>query len=262
MATTTDPGIDRPSGRGHGYLRWVEIDESAPSDGYPYALPAVAALRSAQRWELDPAVTFLVGNNGTGKSTLVEAIAVATGFNPEGGSTNFRFTTRATESSLGESLKIVKGTRKPRTGFFLRAETFYNVATEIEALEEAGRPGLIASSYGGRSPHERSHGESFLALAVHRFGPNGLYLLDEPESALSVHGCLALLRRMVDLVEAGSQFIVATHSPILLAYPGASIWQIDSSGELQRVSYDDAEPVRLHRDFLANPGRYLHHLLA
>jgi predicted ATPase len=243
--------------RGGGYLRWVEIDFAAPVDEYPYALPAIAALRAGGRWDLDPAVTFLVGDNGSGKSTLVEAIAVATGFNPEGGSVNFRFSTRASESPLGENLRIVKGVRKPQTGFFLRAETFYNVATEIEALGAD----LIESSYGGRSLHERSHGESFLALAVHRFGPNGLYLLDEPESALSVQGCLALLRRMVELVAAGGQFVVATHSPVLLAYPGATIWQIEASGELQRVAYDDVELVRLHRGFLADPGRYLHHLL-
>src|SRR5690606_28870592 len=112
-------------GRGGGYLRWVEIDPSAPSDQYPYTLPVVTALRAVGRWDLDPAVTFLVGDNGTGKSTLVEAIAVATGFNPEGGSANFRFTTRATHSPLGEHLTVVKGIRKPKTGFFLRAETFY-----------------------------------------------------------------------------------------------------------------------------------------
>jgi predicted ATPase len=242
-------------GHGGGFLRWVEIDQSAPSDGYPYTLPVVTALRAGGRWELDPAVTFLVGDNGTGKSTLVEAVAVALGFNAEGGSANFRFSTRASHSPLGEHLTIVKGVRKPKTGFFLRAETFYNVATEVESLG-------VHDSYGGRPLHERSHGESFLALAVHRFGPNGLYLLDEPESALSVQGCLALLRRMADLVRAGSQFIVATHSPVVLAYPGASIWQIDSGGQLHRVAYDDVELVQLHRDFLADPARYLRHLLA
>ena len=237
-----------------GFLRWVELDDAAPRQGYPYSLPVVAALRAAGRWDLDPAVTFLIGDNGTGKSTLVEAIAVAAGFNPEGGSVHFRFETRPTESSLGEYLRLVRGVRKPRTGFFLRAESFYNVATEVDQLGNL-------DPYGGRSLHERSHGESFLALAVHRFGPRGLYLLDEPESALSVHGSLALLVRMVDLVAAGSQFIVATHSPILLSYPGAVIWQIDGDGTMRRVDYDDADPVRMHRDFLADPGRYLHHLL-
>ena len=251
---------DQPSPHGGGFLRWVELDEATPAVGYPFDLAVVAAVRAAGRWNLDPAVTFLVGDNGSGKSTLVEAVAVAAGFNPEGGSANFRFTTRGTESPLGEHLKIVRGVRKPRTGFFLRAESFYNVATEIENLEQV-RPGLIASSYGGRSPHERSHGESFLALAVHRFGPDGLYLLDEPESALSVQGCLALLRRMVDLVAAGSQFLVATHSPILLAYPGATIWQVDAQAGLRQVAYDYTDPVQLHRGFLADPARYLHHLL-
>jgi predicted ATPase len=243
-----------------GFLRWVELDDAAPRRGYPYSLPVIAALRAAGRWDLDPAVTFLIGDNGTGKSTLVEALAVAAGFNPEGGSVHFRFSTRATESELGHYLRLVRGVRKPRTGFFLRAESFYNVATEVENLERVD-PGLIKDAYGNRAPHERSHGESFLALAVHRFGPRGLYLLDEPESALSVHGSLALLARMVDLVAAGSQFIVATHSPILLAYPGAVIWQIGADGTMRRVDYDDADPVRMHRDFLADPGRYLHHLL-
>jgi predicted ATPase len=240
---------------GGGYLRWIRLDDDTPTHGYPYALPVVAALRSAGQWDLDPAVTFLIGDNGTGKSTLVEAVAVAAGFNPEGGSRSFRFATTAeAESGLGRYLRLVRGVTKPRTGFFLRAESFYNVATEVDRLGEL-RP------YGGRSLHERSHGESFLALAVHRFGPRGLYLLDEPESALSVHGCLALLARMVDLVKEGCQFLVATHSPILLAHPGAAIWQIDAAGALHRVDYDDADPVRMHRDFLADPGRYLHHLL-
>lgn len=240
--------------RGGGFLRWIELDEPGDVDRYPFGLPVVAALRAAGQLDLDPAVTFLVGDNGAGKSTLVEAIAVAAGFNPEGGTVNFRFSTRASESSLGAHLRLVRGVGKPSTGFFLRAESFYNVATEIDSLGATG-------SYGGRSLHERSHGESFLDLATHRFGPRGLYLLDEPEAALSVHGCLALLARIHDLVEEGSQFVVATHSPILLAVPGARILHIDAAGSIAAVAYDDAPPVQMTRSFLADPGRYLHHLL-
>jgi predicted ATPase len=168
--------------------------------------------------------------------------------------------TRASESSLGDHLIVRWGAHKPRNGFFLRAESFYNVATEVDRLaREAGPPLLPA--YGGRSLHERSHGESFLNLVAHRFGPNGLYVLDEPEAALSVRGCLALLARIDELVGQGSQFIVATHSSILLAVPGARILQIDDTGRIERVSYDDAEPVSLTRSFLAEPDRFLRHLL-
>ncbi len=251
----TGGGVPVSPHGGAGFLQWVELDESGVDlSSYPFTLPVVAGLRAAGRLVLDPAVTFLVGDNGTGKSTLIEAVAVAAGFNPEGGSNNFRFSTRATESVLGQHLKLVRGITKPRTGFFLRAESFYNVATEIERL------GAV-KWYGGRSLHERSHGESFLDLATHRFGPRGLYLLDEPEAALSVHGCLAMLARIRDLATAGSQFVVATHSPILLAVPGAKILQIDD-GTIAEVGYDDAQPVELTRSFLADPQRYLHHLFA
>lgn len=244
---------------GGGYLRSVALDlgEDANPEEYPFDLPAVAALAVAPL-ELDPAVTFLVGDNGTGKSTLVEASAVALGFNAEGGSKSFRFITRSTESDLWRHLRLTRTPAKPRNGFFLRAESFYNVATEIENLAGDG-PGLFGA-YGGRSLHERSHGESFLAVAMHRFGPNGLYLLDEPEAALSVRGQLALLAHMRDLIGLGCQFLVATHSPILIAFPGASIVQIDETG-MHQVSYDDAEPVQLTRSFLENPQRFLRHLL-
>jgi len=187
-------------------------------------------------------------------------MAVACGFNAEGGSRSFRFVTRATESSLGEHVALRWGAVKPRTGYFLRAESFYNVATEVENLERED-PGLLPA-YGGRSLHERSHGESFLDLAIHRFGPNGLYLLDEPEAALSPRGCLALVRRVGDLVEQGSQFVIATHSPILLAVPGATILQIDTDGSINPVSYDEAEPVALTRAILNDPQRFLYHLFA
>jgi predicted ATPase len=155
---------------------------------------------------------------------------------------------------------VLRWNRKPRTGFFLRAESFFNVATEIERLDADPDSPPLLPAYGGVSPHERSHGESFLALVTHRFGPKGLYLLDEPEAALSVRGCLALVRRIGELVEQGSQFIIATHSPILLAVPEARILQIHLDGAIEQVDYDDAEPVALTRSFLADPARFLHHL--
>ncbi|SEQ22604.1 Predicted ATPase [Lentzea xinjiangensis] len=235
------------------FIRQVRLDEAADTHRYPFTLPVVRHL-AEHPLDLTAPVTFLVGDNGAGKSTLVEAIAVAAGFNAEGGTQSFRFATRATESSLGDHLTLSWGTRKPRTGFFLRAESFYNVATEIDRIG-----GGIHASYGGKSLHERSHGESFIDLMTHRFGGRGLYVLDEPEAALSVKGCLTVLRRMHDLVLEGSQFIIATHSPILLAAPGATILEITDT--IDEVSYDTAEPVALTRNFLDGPDRFLKHLL-
>jgi len=235
------------------FLRWAELDEPADASGYPFDLPVVQGVRALGRLALDAPVTILVGDNGTGKSTLIEALAVAAGFNAEGGSRSFNFATRSTESVLGQHLRLVREVRKPRSEFFLRAESFYNVVSEVDRLGVGG--------YGGRSLHDRSHGEAFIDLAVHRFRPEGLYLLDEPEAALSVHGCLTLIARIVDLVAAGSQFVLATHSPVLLAVPGARILQIDAGGAITEVGYDDAEPVAMTRSFLADPQRYLHHLL-
>lgn len=248
---------------GPPFVREVRLDVVPDERVYPFSLPVLQGLVARGGLELSSPVTMLVGDNGTGKSTLVEAIAVAAGFNPEGGSESFQFTTRSSESELGGYLALsrVPG-RKPRTGFFLRAESYYNVATEIERLDQDPWSPSLLPAYGGVSPHERSHGESFLDLVVHRFGPDGLYLLDEPEAALSVHGCLALLTRIRDLVTAGSQFIIATHSPILLAAPYTTIAQIDAGGEIEMVDYHDAEPVALTRAFLADPRRYLHYLFA
>ncbi|MGI8880364.1 MAG: hypothetical protein ACR2KJ_07640 [Jatrophihabitans sp.] len=144
--------------------------------------------------------------------------------------------------------------------YFLRAESFYNLASEIERIDGSDRQ-LINLAYGGTSPHEQSHGESFLSLVVYRFGHHGLYILDEPEAALSVRGCMAVLSRITELVDQECQFVIATHSPVLLALPGASIVQIEDSGRLVRVPYDDAMPVQLTRDFLAAPERYLRHLI-
>ncbi len=221
---------------------------------YPFSLPAV---RSLDVLEIHPKVTFLVGENGSGKSTLMEAIAVAMGYNAEGGSRNFSFGTRRSHSELHQYLRVARGFRRPRDGFFLRAESFFNVATEIERLdaEPAFGPPVV-DAYGGRSLHEQSHGESFLALMMHRFGGNGLYLLDEPEAALSPQRQLAVLSRIHDLVGDGSQFIIATHSPILMAYPDAWIYACSAEG-VERVGYQDTEHFRVTRDFLANPERML-----
>ncbi|MGH8896374.1 MAG: AAA family ATPase [Egibacteraceae bacterium] len=258
-AMTANDGVGCGS-VGGGFLRWVELADGPGFDParYPFSLPVVRALRG-YRLDLHPAVTFLTGDNGTGKSTLVEAIAVALGINPEGGSRSFRFATRPSESELGNYLRLTRSARRPSTEYFLRAESFYNVATEVEALERVDS-GLLASSYGGRSLHQRSHGESFLALTMHRFGPKGLYLLDEPESALSVNGCLALLRRMYDLVRASSQFVVATHSPILMAFPGACIIEVNENG-LHEVGYEETQSYQLTSSFLTNPQQFLRYLL-
>lgn len=254
-----DRDVRQTGARTAGFLRSVVVDErTAVRRGYPFDLPVVQGLLRAGQLPLDPGVTFLVGENGTGKSTLVEAIAVAAGFNAEGGSRSFSFATRSTESSLGEHLRLVRSARRERSSFFLRAESFYNVATEIEHLEQVD-PGLLPA-YGGRSPHQRSHGESFLDLLRHRFVPGGLYLMDEPEAALSPQGVLAALTRIHDLAADGSQFIIATHSPILLAVPGATIMQVEADGSIDRVGYDEAEVVEFTRRFLEAPERTLRHL--
>ena len=241
------------------FLKYARLEAHGGSSGHPFDLPVVGWLTCHRELAFPGGATFVVGENGSGKSALVEAVAVAASFNPEGGSRNFRFATRSTESSLGDRLVLGWGPAKPRTGFFLRAESYYNVATKIERLDRIGSPLLPA--YGGTSPHDRSHGESFLDLVTHRFGPHGLYLLDEPEAALSVRACMAVLARLAELLERNCQFLIATHSPILLALPGATILEIGDDGAITRVSYDDALPVRLTREFLAAPERLLRILL-
>jgi predicted ATPase len=231
----------------------------ATPSAYPFSIPAITQVDGLA---LHPRVTYFVGENGSGKSTLLEGIAVAAGFNPEGGSMNFHFSTRSSESSLASALRLARSVRRPRTGFFLRAESFFNLATTIEQLDKEPSLGPpIIDSYGGRSLHEQSHGESFIALVLHRFGPQGLYILDEPEAALSPLRQMSMLRRMHDLVRQGCQFIVATHAPILLAYPEAWIYELDDSG-LRRVSYDETSTVRVTRDFLGERERTLAELFS
>lgn len=233
--------------------------EEVPSfERFPFSLPAV---RHLDVLELHPQVTFFVGENGSGKSTLLEAIAVAWGFNAEGGTKNFRFGTRASHSDLERYLRLSKGVPRPKDGFFLRAESFFNVATEIERLdaEPAFGPPVI-DSYGGKSLHEQSHGESFMALLMNRFGGKGFYLLDEPEAALSPQRQLAVLSRIHDLVTDDSQFVIATHSPILMAYPNATIYSFSIEG-IRKIDYYETEHYQVTHDFLANPKRMLDVLL-
>lgn len=223
-------------------------------DRFPFCLPSV---RHLDRMDLHPKVTYFIGENGSGKSTLLEALAVSLGFNAEGGSKNFNFGTRRSHSVLHEHLRVAKGFRRPKDGFFLRAESFFNVATEIENLDREPAPAPpVINSYGGRSLHEQSHGESFLALLLKRFRGKGLYLLDEPEAALSPQRQLAVLARMHELILDDSQFVIATHSPILMAYPDAQIYQFGAGG-ISEVSYRDTEHFRVTRDFLADPERMM-----
>jgi predicted ATPase len=217
--------------------------------GYPWELSAVQAL--AGGLSIDARVTYLIGENGSGKSTLLEAIAVAAGMNAEGGSSNFAFSTRDSHSELWRSIRLIRGGRRPRTDFFLRAESLFTTASYLEELD----PDSLAA-YGGRSLHEQSHGESFLAVMINRFGPDGFYLLDEPEAALSTQNCLTLLRRVHELVSQGSQFVIATHPPIVLAYPQATVYACTDTG-VEQVEFDDADPVRLTLSFLNPRERFL-----
>lgn len=226
-------------------------------DRYPFSLPAI---RSMEQLELHPRMNFFVGENGSGKSTLLEALAISLGFNAEGGSRNFSFGTRASHSVLHEYLRVAKGFKRPVDGFFLRAESFFNVATEIERLDEGPGGPPVIDSYGGRSLHEQSHGESFMALLTQRFRGRGLYILDEPEAALSPQRQLTVLSRLHELIDDGAQFIIATHSPILMAYPDALIFQCGKNG-IHEVAYQDTEHFQVTRDFLLNPERMLRVLM-
>lgn len=218
---------------------------------FPFTVPAIKRLKTR---ELAGDVTILAGENGSGKSTILEAIAIGMGMNAEGGSRNFNFSTRESHSDLHHHLTFVKGVIRPKDTFFLRAETFYNVAT---AVDELG----AAHNYGGESLHHQSHGESFLALMTERFGGHGLYILDEPEAALSPTRQLSCIRVMHDLVQRGSQFIMATHSPILMAYPGAKIYWLSETG-MKSISYEDTEHYQTTKLFLEQRERMLDELLS
>ncbi len=205
------------------------------------AIPSTSPLCAIWTNWLHPKVTFLVGENGSGKSTLIEALAVAWGFNAEGGSQNFNFGTRPSHSSLHQFVRPIRSSKRARDGYFLRAESYFNVATQVEDLGVTG--------YGDVSLHEQSHGESFFALLDNRFRGAGRYILDEPEAAFSPNRQLSFLARMHELVGRRSQFIIATHSPIILGYPDAWIYQTTSNG-LERVDYEDTDRFQVTRNFL------------
>ena len=233
------------------FLISIALKEEKIEDwkAFPFCLPAIINL---ERTLFHPHVTFIVGENGSGKSTLLEALAISQGFNAEGGTTNFHFSTRESHSNLHEYLRVAKDTKKPQTGFFLRAESFFNVATEIEKLDEdpdAG--GKIISYYGNKSLHEQSHGEAFFSLMKNRFGERGLYILDEPEAALSPNRQIQMLSLMHSLIKRGSQFIISTHSPILLSYPSSTIYQIEDSGLVERT-YEETDTFKTTHNFVNN----------
>ena len=242
------------------FLKKISFIGELDGGSYLNDIPAVKYLTQAGEILIDNDVTIFVGENGTGKSTLLEAIAVVCGFNPEGGSRNFTFATAETHSELCKHIMVSRHTI-PKDGFFLRAESFYNVATNIDELDsQPAASAPIINSYGGVSLHNQSHGESFLALVKNRFGGNGLYILDEPEAALSPMRLLTLIRLMKDLVDNGSQFIISPHSPILMAFPGAQILELSERG-IKPTCYQDTEHYQVTKRFLDNPEKMLSYLL-
>lgn len=234
---------------------WIEAlferREGWDPTAYPFNLPAVRTLHSLK---FHPNVTFLVGENGSGKSTLIEALAVAWGFNAEGGGREHQFATRNSHSPLHRFVRPVRSPQRPQDGFFLRAESFFTVASYLED------PEIRAVRFGSRKLHEQSHGESFFALFDNRFIGDGLYILDEPEAALSPNRQLSFLAKMHELVLARSQLIIATHSPIILGYPNAWIYQVSEHG-VERVDYEDTEHVQVTRNFLTRREMMLDILL-
>lgn len=224
---------------------------------YPFNLPF---FKTTDKLKFHPQVTFFVGENGTGKSSLIEAIAILSGLNPEGGSFNFNFNTRASHSELYRYLRTSRGVNRRNDGFFLRSESLFNVATEIEKLDEEGGGPPIIDSYGGKSLHEQSHGESFWAVFMNRFYGNGLYILDEPEAALSPTRQMAMLLRMNELIKQNSQFIIATHSPILIAYPNSIIYEFTGTG-IEVKTYQQTELFNVYKDFFNNPDALVEFLL-
>ena len=243
------------------YLRSVAISKEIPKGNYLKNLPVVKNLTEMGSLSFSKNITFLVGENGVGKSTLIEAIAVAMGFNPEVGTKNFNFATMESHSDLHTYMTMSRGFQRHRDGFFLRAESFYNVASNIDELDsEPGGGAPIISSYGGVSLHKQSHGESFMALVENRFYGNGLYILDEPEAALSPMRQMRLMYLIKELEKKNSQFIISTHSPILMTYPGAEVLEVSDEG-IKSVDYKETEHYMITKRFMDAPEKITKELL-
>lgn len=243
------------------YITEIRMDKKIPASSFLAKLPVIKNLGKSEGIKFNSPVTFFVGENGTGKSTLIEGIAVALGFNPEGGSKNFNFFTNNSHSVLSDYLTVCKGVKMAKDGFFLRAESYYNFASNIDELDEQDlRPELsdtrrIIDSYGGLSLHKQSHGESFMSMVRNRLGGRGLYIFDEPEAALSPSRVLELMCHIDRLVKEDSQFIIATHSPMLMAFPGADIIELSESG-IRNVDYRETEHYIITRSFLNAPEKF------
>lgn len=231
------------------FIREILIDwDVIPPDSYLHNITAIAGM---ERLEFHAPITFFTGENGSGKSTLLEAAAVAAGFNPEGGTKNYSFSTFDSHSELHDAVRLIRSPYKPEWGFFLRAESFYNVATaEAEYTRERGKPMRY---------HERSHGESFLTAAQANFRGSGIYFLDEPEAALSPQRQLTMMIEICDCARAGSQFVIATNSPILLGTPDAEILSFDG-GKLQAVPYEETGSYKITKMFVNDRERILKRL--
>ncbi|OLR55380.1 ABC transporter ATP-binding protein [Hornefia porci] len=227
-------------------IEWDRIEQ----DSY---LRGIEAISGVDEVMFSKPVTLFVGENGSGKSTLLEAIAVAYGFNPEGGTKNYSFSTYDSHSELCDAVRLSKGARRTKSGYFLRAESFYNVATKEE--EYSRGPGGVPLHL-----HERSHGESFFAVAKSNFRPDGIYLLDEPEAALSPQRQLALLMEIDRCVKGGSQFIIVTHSPILLGFPGAELLDFDD-GPVHPIEYEETDSYQITSLFINDRERLLRQLM-
>lgn len=231
-------------------IQGISIDWSKINQ-YSY-LRDIEAIKGLEGLDFSNSITFFVGENGSGKSTLLEAIAISYGFNPEGGTKNYSFSTHDSHSDLCSAIRISKGCRKAGWGYFLRAESFYNVATKEEEYADVDHP--------SRKFHEKSHGESFLDIAQNQLRPNGIYLFDEPEAALSPQRQLTLFMEIYECAKKGAQFIIATHLPILLGIPGAEILTFDN-GLVHRCEYEETDSYQVTEMFINHRKQLLDRLL-